>query len=204
MPKTPFPPGIPGHLTGFLLLKVGDLTLPGLLGRHLTFMSKRRSASQVKGSHHSFIQRVHCVHGSLLLYYSFISWSIWEPLKKPVECGLSGINKWGIWPKMRHSRSGIWLLSQNADQHHNWKDLAGGLFYHFNCQHIYWGIWPKVFDKVKCPGVCRAGGKGGGGHRQLNIDIEWYMLFYLQWLQKLQVDNNIKYIEVDADFLNII
>ena len=76
MPKTPFPPGIPRHLTAFSLLKVGNLTLPGLLGRHLTFMSKRWSASQVKGSHHSFIQHVHCVHGSLLLYYSFISWSI--------------------------------------------------------------------------------------------------------------------------------
>ena len=55
------------------------------------------------------------------------------------------------------------------------------------------------------PRSLRGRGKGGGGgHRQLNIDIEWYMLFYLQWLQKLQVDNNIKYIEVDADFLNII
>ena len=121
------------------------------------------SASQVKGSHHSFIQHVHCVHGSLLLYYSFISWSIWEPLKKPVKCRLSGINKWGIWPKMRHSQSGIWLLSQNADQHHNRKDLGGGLFYHFNCQLIYWEIWPKVFKKVKCPGVCGARwGEGGG------------------------------------------
>ena len=28
----PFPPSIPGHLTGFLLLKVGNLTLPGLPG----------------------------------------------------------------------------------------------------------------------------------------------------------------------------
>ena len=38
---------------------------------------------------------------------------------------------------------------------------------------------------------------GEAGHGQLNIEIEWYMLFYLQWLQKLQVDNNVKYIEVN-------
>ena len=151
MPKTPFPPGIPGHLTGFSLLKVGNLTLPGLLGRHLTFMSKRWSASQVKGSHHSFIQHVHCVHGSLLLYYSFISWSIWETFWNQQIGNLTQNEALSV---------GIWLLSQNADQHHNRKDLAGGLFYHFNCQHIYWGIF---FKKVKCPGVCRAGGRGGGG-----------------------------------------
>ena len=42
-----------------------------------------------------------------------------------------------------------------------------------------------------------AGRGGKGGHGQLNIEIEWYMLFCLQWLQKLQVDNNTKYIEVD-------
>lgn len=129
----------------FCSLKWGIWLYLACLVWHLTSVSKRCSASQVKGTHHSFIQHVHCVHGSLLLYYSFLSWSIWEPLKKPVKCGLSGINKWGIWPKMRHSRSGIWLLSQNADQHHNQKDLAGGLFYHFNCQQIYWEIWPKEF-----------------------------------------------------------
>ena len=129
----------------------------------------------------------HCSHSIHFFLGAFES--LW---KKPVKCGLSGINKWGIWHKMRHSRLGIWLLSQNVDQHHNRKDLAGGLFYHFNCQHLYWKIWPKVFKKVKCPGVCLKGGRG-----QLNIEIEWYMLFYLQWLQKLQVDNNRKYIEVD-------
>ena len=166
----PFPPSIPGHLTGFLLLKVGNLTLPGLpglLGLAFDFLVKTLFSISSERSHYSFIQHVHCVHGSLLLYYSFLSWSIWEPLKKPVKCGLSGIDKWVIWPKMRHSRSGIWLLSQNADQHHNRKDLGGGLFYHFNCQLIYWEIWPKVFKKVKCPGVCGARwGEGGGGGRE--------------------------------------
>ena len=37
------------------------------------------------------IQHVHHIHGSLLLY-SLFCWSIWEPLKKPVQCGLSRIN----------------------------------------------------------------------------------------------------------------
>ena len=36
----PFPPGIPEHLTGFLLLKVGNLTLPGLLGLAFDFCVK--------------------------------------------------------------------------------------------------------------------------------------------------------------------
>ena len=37
------------------------------------------------------IQHVHHLHGSLLLYSLFCR-SIWEPLKKPVQCGLSRIN----------------------------------------------------------------------------------------------------------------
>lgn len=36
----PFPPDIPGHLTGFLLLKVGKLTLPGLLALAFDFRVK--------------------------------------------------------------------------------------------------------------------------------------------------------------------
>ena len=64
-------------------------------------------------------------------------------------------------------------FQSNADQHHNGKHLAGGLFYHFNCQLIYWEILPKVFNKM--PRSLRGGGKGGGGcdggHGPLDIEI---------------------------------
>ena len=182
MPKTPFPPGIPRHLTGFSLLKVGNLTLPGLLGRHLTFMSKRWSASQVKGSHHSFIQHVHCVHGSLLLYYSFISWSI----KSNQQMGnLTQNEALSVGHLTFESKS--WSASQS-------KGSSRWVILPFQLPTYILG---NFFQKSQMPRSLQGRGKGGGGHGQLNIEIEWYMLFYLQWLQKLQVDNNIKYIEVD-------
>ena len=79
-------------------------------------------------------------------------------------------------------------------------------YFTISTANIYTGEFDQKFSiKSNAQEFAGQGERGGGGgHRQLNIDIEWYMLFYLQWLQKLQVDNNIKYIEVDADFLNII
>ena len=56
------------------------------------------------------------------------------------------------------------------------------------------GNLTKTFQKSQMSRSLRG---GEAGHGQLNIEIEWYMLFYLQWLQKLQVDNNVKYIEVN-------
>ena len=83
----------PGHLTGVLLRTVGNLIhIEALLDGHLTFVSKRWSALQAKGFRNFFrFQHVHRVHGSLLLY-SLLSWSFCKPLKKPVKCGLSGMN----------------------------------------------------------------------------------------------------------------
>ena len=39
--------------------------------------------------------------------------------------------------------------------------LTGGAFDRLNWQHSG-GIWPKFFEKVKCPGVCPGGGGMGG------------------------------------------
>ena len=83
-----------GHLTGVLLPAVGNLIQnEALLVGHLTFVSKRWSALQAKELRIFFrIQHaVHRVHESLLLY-SLFCWSFCEPLKKPVKCGLSGMN----------------------------------------------------------------------------------------------------------------
>ena len=62
-------PPHPGHLTGFLLRTVENLTQnEARQVGHLTVVSKRWSASQAKGSHNSFIPHVHLIHESLLLY----------------------------------------------------------------------------------------------------------------------------------------
>ena len=62
--------------------------------------------------------------------------------------------------------------------------------------NLYTGKFDQKFSKKSNAQefAGRGGGRGGGGggHGQLNIEIGWYMLFYLQWFQKLQVDNNIK------------
>ena len=75
-------------------------------------------------------------------------------------------------------------------------------YFTISTANIYTGEFDQKFSKKSNAQEPRFAGQGergvgGGGHGQLNIEIEWYMLFYLQWLQKLQVDNNIKYIEVD-------
>lgn len=67
-------------------------------------------------------------------------------------------------------------------------------YFTISTANIYTG---EFFSKKSNAQEFAGQGERGGGHGQLNIEIEWYMLFYLQWLQKLQVDNNIKYIEVD-------
>ena len=69
IPKPPIPPrAIPGHLTRVKFRTVGNLTQNEArpVG-HLTFVSKRLSASESKGFRNSLIQQVSRVHGSLLL-----------------------------------------------------------------------------------------------------------------------------------------
>ena len=54
-------------------------------------------------------EHVHHVHGSLLLYYSLLcQWSIYEPLKKPVKHGLSGMNVLLEWTNL--SKTSFWDL----------------------------------------------------------------------------------------------
>ena len=85
----------------------------------------------------------------LLLLYSLFSWSIWEPLKEPVKCGLSGMNK---------PRWDIFRLC-----------LVG--FLHLNKQFVVVPVIPPPLAKVdsntrpcsKLGGAILIGGEGGGG-----------------------------------------
>ena len=159
----PNPPILTGHIPGiwldFYFCSVGNLIQnePLLVG-HLTFVSKRWSALQAKGFRNFFrIQHVHRVHGSLLLY-SLFCWNFWEPLKKPVKCGLSAMNNFikmkktseDSFPRLKIFRLclvGYLHLSKRFD---TWKDLNGrwwvgslmlfeplasGAFDHLKCQH---------------------------------------------------------------------
>ena len=66
-------------------------------------------------------------------------------------------------------------------------------YFTLSTANLYTGKFDQKFSKKSnAQEFAGRGGGGGRGHGQLNIEIEWYMLFYLQWLQKLQVDNNIK------------
>ena len=66
--------------------------------------SKHWSAFQQNGFHNSFrIQHAHCVHGQMLLY-SLFCWSVWEPLKSPLNVGFL---EWTIklkWTNLRKTR----------------------------------------------------------------------------------------------------
>ena len=89
IPKAPIPQGIPGHLTEVCIW---------------LSCSKHWSAFQQNGFHNSFhIQHAHRVHRQMLLY-SLFCWSVWEPLKSPLNVGFL---EWTIklkWTNLRKTR----------------------------------------------------------------------------------------------------
>ena len=100
-------PPHPGNLTGVLLRTVENLTQNEAhqVG-HLTVVSKRRSASQAKGSRNSFILHVHCIYESLLLYIHCFVGAFESLWKSPSNVGSL---EWPIVWKWRNLRKTAFL-----------------------------------------------------------------------------------------------
>ena len=179
-------PPHPGHLTGFLLRTVENLTQnEARQVGHLTVVSKRWSASQAKGSRNSFIPHVHLIHESLLLYSLHCFVGAFESLwKSPSNVGSL---EWPILWKWRNLRKTAFLdlrefpfcllryltLNKRFDKWENFwiiscgyvgdftrfEALAGGAFNHLNCQHTR-EFNQNFSKKPNAQGSPRRGGHG--------------------------------------------
>ena len=123
MPNRPSPP--PRYLTGVFFCTAGNLAQNEARPvRHwLSFQNADQHCKQKDFVIFSAFCMKRCVQRSLLLY-SLICWSIWEPLKKPINCWLCGMNNFkggyyhipvkhcGQFTILSNGWNPVWLISK--------------------------------------------------------------------------------------------